>query len=110
MTPAEFGFLNPILIYAAIIVGIANVSLLIGLIYFYRESYKELKSKFTIGLLYFTSILLIGNILAIIGLALFLVLGIEIKEFSGTVVYSTLLLVNIAQLIAFSILFKITWE
>lgn len=110
MTPAELGFLNPILIYAAIIVGIANVGLLIGLIYFYRESYKELESKFTIGLLYFTSILLIGNILAIVGLALFLVLGIEIKEFSGTVVYSILLLVNIAQLIAFSILFKITWE
>lgn len=110
MTPTNLGFINPILIYVAIIVGIVNVSLLIGLIYFYRASYKELESKFTIGLLYFTSILLIGNILEIIGMALFLVLGIEINEFSGTLVYSTLLLINMAQLIAFSILFKITWE
>jgi len=110
MTPVELAFLNHILIYIAIIFGIANVGLLIGLIYFYRESYKEIASKFTIGLLYFTSILLIGNILAIIALALFSALGIEIHEFSGTLVYSILLLLNMAQLIAFAILFKITWE
>jgi len=110
MTPAELGFLNHILIYIAIILGIANIGLLIGLLYFYRESYKEIASKFTIGLLYFTSILLIGNILAIIALALFSIIGVEIHEFSGTVVYSILLLLNVAQLIAFAILFKITWE
>ena len=110
MIPVELGFLNHIMIYTAIIVGIANISLLIGLIYFYRASYKDLASKFTIGLLYFTSILLIGNILAIIALAIFSFLGIEIHEFSGTVVYSILLLLNVAQLISFAILFKITWE
>ena len=110
MIPIELGFLNHIMIYLAILVGIANIGLLIGLIYFYRESYKEIASKFTIGLLYFTSILLIGNILAIIVLALFSFLGVEIHEFSGTVVYFTLLLLNVAQLIAFAILFKITWE
>lgn len=110
MSPVELALLNQILICIAIIAGIINTGLLIGLVYFYRESYKELESKFTIGLLYFTSILLIGNILAVIALALFLALGVEIDEFSGTVVYSILLLINVAQLIAFSILFKITWE
>ena len=110
MNPTELVFLNPIIIYIAIIVGIANIDLLIGLIYFYRKSYNEIASKFTISLLYFTSILLIGNILAIIALALFSSLGIEIYEFGGTVAYSILLLLNMAQLIAFSILFKITWE
>ncbi|HML05611.1 MAG TPA: hypothetical protein VK426_07555 [Methanobacterium sp.] len=106
----EIGFLNTILIYVAIIVGIANSGILIGLVYFYRESYKQLESKFTIGLLYFTSILLIQNILAIIALALFLVLGVELHEFRGTEIYSILLLVNVAQLVALSILFKITWD
>ena len=110
MNMIELGFLNPILIYIAIIVGIANAGLLTGLIYFYRESYKQIESKFTIGLLYFTSILLLQNILLIIGLFLFLTLGIEINEFSGTEIYSVLLLINIAQLIALSILFRITWD
>lgn len=110
MSPIELKLLNHVLIYIAIIAGIANIGLLIGLVYFYRESYRELASKFTIGLIYFTSILLIGNILAVIALSLFLALGVEIEEFSGTVVYSILLLINVAQLIAFSILFKITWE
>ncbi|MGZ7095976.1 MAG: hypothetical protein ACXVH2_06270 [Methanobacterium sp.] len=110
MTPVELLLLNRILVYTAIIIGIANIGLLIGLIYFYRESYKEIESKFTIGLIYFTSILLIGNILAIIALALSLIFGIEMHEFSGTVVYSILLLINIAQVISYAILFKITWE
>jgi hypothetical protein len=106
----EIAFLNRIIIYAAIIVGIANIGLLSGLVYFYWDSYKQLKSKFTIGLLYFALILLIQNILAIIALAVFSILGIEIHELGGTEIYSILLLVNIALLIALSILFKITWE
>ena len=106
----ELVFLNHVIIYIAIGVGIANVCLLSGLVYFYLESYKQLKSKFTTGLLYFSTILLIANILAIIALAVFSILGVEIHEIGGTWVYFILLLVNVAQLIALSILFKITWE
>ncbi|MCE5214567.1 MAG: hypothetical protein LLF83_07610 [Methanobacterium sp.] len=106
----ELIFLNKILIYAAIIAGIVNVCLLSGLVYFYLNSYKQLKSKFTFGLLYFTLILLIQNILVIVGLILFTIFGIEIEEFSGTIIYSLMFLVNLGQLIAYSILFKITWE
>ena len=106
----ELAFLNHILIYIAIGVGIANVCLLSGLVYFYLESYNQLKSKFTTGLLYFSTILLIENILAILALAIFSILGVEIHEIGGTEVYSVLLLVNVAQLIALAILFKITWD
>lgn len=106
----ELALLNKILIYATIGLGIANIGLLSGLIYFYWESYNQLKSKFTTGLLYFSLILLIQNILAIIALAIFSIKGIEIHEIGGTGIYSILLLVNIAQLIALAILFKITWE
>ena len=106
----ELAFLNHIIIYIAIGVGIANICLLSGLIYFYRESYNQLKSKFTTGLLYFSTILLIENVLAIIALAVFSLLGIEIHEIGGTEIYSILLLVNVAQLIALAILFKITWD
>ncbi len=106
----ELGFLNQVIIYVAIVVGIANVGLLSGLVYFYRESYKQLESKFTIGLLYFSTILLIQNALLVLALAIFLILGIEIHQFDGTEHYSILLLINLAQLIALTILFKITWD
>src|ERR1035438_7185790 len=106
----ELAFLNRIIISAAIIVGIANIGVLSGLLYFYWNSYKQLKSKFTIGLLYFALILLIQNILAIIALAVFLILGIEIHEIGGAEIYSILFLVTIAQLVALIILFKITWD
>ncbi len=106
----ELGFLNHAIIYIAIAVGIANVCLLSGLVYFYRESYKQLESKFTIGLLYFSTILLIQNILLVIALAIFLILGIEIHKLDGTEHYTILLLINLAQLIALTILFKITWD
>ena len=106
----ELAFLNRIIITAAIIIGIANIGVLSGLLYFYWNSYKQLKSKFTIGLLYFALILLVQNILAIIALAVFLFLGIEIHEIGGAEIYSILLLVTVAQLIALIILFKITWD
>jgi len=106
----ELAFLNRIILFAAIIVGIANIGLLSGLFYFYWNSYKQLKSKFTTGLLYCALILLVQNILAIIALIVFSILGIEIHEFGGTEIYSILLSVTLAQLIALSILFKITWD
>ena len=98
------------IILAAVIVGIANIGLLSGLFYFYWNSYKEIKSKFTTGLIYFAVILLVQNILAILALAIFAILGIEMHERGATEVYFILLLVETAQLIAFLILFKITWE
>lgn len=106
----ELAFLNTVIIYTAIGVGIANVCLLSGLVYFYLESYKQLESKFTTGLLYFSLILLIQNVILVLALAVFLALGIEIHQLDGTEHYSILLLVNVAQLIAFTILFKITWD
>jgi hypothetical protein len=106
----ELAFLNRIILLAAIVVGIANVGLLSGLFYFYWNSFKQLKSKFTTGLLYFALILLVQNILAIMALAVFLIMGIEIHELGGTEIYSILLLVTIAQLVALTILFKITWD
>lgn len=103
-------FVNTAIIYTAIAVGIVNIGLLVGLIYFYWNSYKELASKFTVGLLGFTGILLIQNILVTLALYVLLILGKEITQFDGVEHYSVLLLVNTAQLVALIILSKITWE
>ena len=103
-------FLNTTIIYVAIVVGIINVGLLLGLVYFYWGSYKQLKSKFTVGLLYFTGILLAQNILVTVGLAVLLTWGKELDQLDGVLHYSILLSVNAAQLVALIILSKITYE
>ena len=90
--------------------GIANIGLLSGLFYFYWNSYNQLKSKFTIGLFILRNNPCGENILAIIALAVFAILGIEMHELGATEIYFILLLVTLAQLIALTILFKITWD
>lgn len=107
---AELVLLNTAIVYIAIGAGIINIGLLTGLIYFYWGSYHQLKSKFTVGLLYFAAILLVQNILVTLALVVLLILGKELNQFEGTEHYSILLLVNLAQLTALAILSKITWE
>jgi len=106
----ELVVLNSLIVYTAIGAGIINVGLLLGLIYFYWGSYRQLKSKFTVGLLYFAAILLAQNILVTLALIVLLSMGKEITQPDGTLHYGILLLVNLAQLIALTILSKITWE
>jgi hypothetical protein len=99
-----------VLIYLAFAMGIANVCLLLGLLNSYWKTYKEIKSQFTIGLLYFGSFLLIQNILVTIALVIPLIVhlipfAISNTEFGPTIVF---ILINMIQLIALSILYKIT--
>lgn len=96
------------LIFVSVGVGIANVGLLLGLLNAYWKTYQEVKSGFTIGLLYFASILLLQNIVATIFIALPLITPIE---FSGSELHGPripLFLINLVQLIALLTLFKIT--
>ncbi len=98
------------LIIVAVAMGIANIVLLMFLIKTYWKTYKQIKSGFTIGLLYFSSFLLLQNIVSTIFIALLLVIPIDvnISELHGTRL--PLFLVNLVQLVALSILVKITRE
>ena len=101
-----------ILIYIAFVMGLANVCLLLGLLNSYWKTYKEIKSQFTIGLLYFGSFLLVQNILVTLALVVPLIIHvvpfkISNTEFGPQIVF---ILVNMIQLIALSILYKITKE
>lgn len=60
---AGMGLANSQFITVDIVVGIANICLLIILIYMYLQSYREFKSKFTFGLLAFALLLLLQNVL-----------------------------------------------
>lgn len=101
---------NHILIGITIIIGIINILILKKLMDFYKETYVEIESKFTMGLLYFSRILLAGNMLVILALICSVLGNIEINELSGTIVYVALLLISSSQLVAFNILKKITLD
>ena len=112
MVVEEIGPTVMILIYIAFAIGLANVCLLLGLLNSYWKTYKEIKSQFTIGLLYFASFLLVQNILVTLASVIPLVIHvvpfrISNTEFGPQIVF---ILVNMIQLVALSILYKITRE
>lgn len=104
-----------LLIYLSFVVGIANICLLMALLYTYWKTYKELKSKFTIGLLYFTTFLLIQNIivtLAVIIPLLIPLIPFQIPDYESQLLrpHYALFIVNLIQLVALTILYMITRE
>jgi len=112
MVVEEIGPTIMILIYIAFAIGLANVCLLLGLLNSYWKTYKDIKSQFTIGLLYFASFLLVQNILVTLASVIPLVIHvvpfrISNTEFGPQIVF---ILVNMTQLVALSILYKITRE
>jgi flagellar biosynthesis protein FliP len=104
------GDIGLLLIAVAAAVGIANIILLLFLIKAYWKTYNQVKSGFTIGLLYFSSFLLLQNIVSAIFIAMPLLIPIEVRisEWHGPRL--PLFLINMVQLVALSILFKITRE
>ena len=108
----DIGSTGMILIYLAFAMGLANVLLLLGLLNSYWKTYKEIKSQFTIGLMYFASFLLVQNILVTLASVIPLIIHvvpfkISNTEFGPQIVF---ILVNMIQLVALSILYKITRE
>jgi len=99
-----------LLIVGAIVIGVANVCLLVLLLKSYWNTYQEIKSSFTIGLLYFSTFLLLQNILTTVFMAIHLFAPGEtmVSEIHGARL--PLFMINGVQLIALSILFKITRE
>jgi len=95
--------------YVAVGVGIVNICLLIGLFSIYLKSYREMKSEFTIGLLFFSLVLLLQNIAATIFLFLLNFTGPGATDSEAIGHLLELFSINIIQLVALSILFKITY-
>jgi hypothetical protein len=104
------GEISLTLIIIAVAVGIANVCLLLFLLNSYWKTYKEIKSGFTIGLLYFSTVLLLQNIVSTIFIAIPLLIPIDINVSELHSPRLPLFLINGVQLVALSILFKITRE
>ena len=102
-----------IVIYITVLVGVANVCLLLGLLHTYWKTYREVKSQFTIGLLYFASFLLIQNVLVTIAMGIPLLLPVlpfTVPDSDFVRPHFALLFINLIQLVALTILYKITKE
>ena len=92
-------------------VEIVNICLLLGLLYVYWGNYKETKSKFSIGLLFFASTFLLKSVLFVTLLSIFVLGGFQdIPDGKGNGGPFGFFLLNIIECIALAILFKITWE
>lgn len=109
MAIVDFGSTVTILVYFSLVAGLVNIYLLIFLLRTYWKTYKEIKSHFTIGLLYFTSVMLIQNILVTFGLILNIFNGVVPHSLITNLGPPTMLgIINIIQLVALSILYRIS--
>ena len=82
------------------IVGIGNIILIIGLLYYYIKSYQEIKIGFTLGLILFVSLLMLQNLFSLISPILGNNLSIDTHLLVGSVI----------EFIALTILLIITWK
>jgi hypothetical protein len=108
MVVVDFGQI--LINYLALSIGIINVCLMMGLLYSYGQTYREIKSGFTIGLIYFTTLILIQNVFITLFLAVQLIFPptfvTSISEVHEPI--KPLFFINLIQLIALIILFRIT--
>jgi hypothetical protein len=96
-------FNDPGLATLAALVGMINIALLLVMFGIYLSSYRRLKSRFTLGLIFFTLLLILQNALFM----LFLIIG---EGFRGPGMGGPVLSLNIIQLGALIILLRITWD
>lgn len=88
-------------LYIAAAIGIGCISLLSVLLYIYWQNYREIKSKFNMGFLFFAVFLLFQS--------LFLTLSILFHGGFAPGTGLLLIINNLALFIALSILLKVTW-
>ena len=100
-TGAGMGMANSQLITLDIVVGIANICLLLILMYMYLQSYRKFKSRFTFGLLAFAGLLLLQNLL-------FTGFLISYQSFHGPGMGLPIFFLSIIEFFAFLILIWVT--
>jgi hypothetical protein len=86
---------------ASAVISAANVAVLIGLIILYGRTYSSSRAQFTLGLIFFASLLLIQNAIGIYSY-------ITMAPFFTEAILPYLLAINIAELAGLSILLKVT--
>jgi len=105
MTVGSPDILVNVISYTGILLGFANVGLVLGLIHVYWESYKELKSKYTLGLLFFALIFLLQSVFLVgVVLGASLVWKLDVETQIAPAVLAIL------EFIGLAILLKVSWD
>ncbi len=95
-------FNDPTLAFVAAIVCAANIGLLLILLFTYVQSYRKLKSQFSLGLVIFATLLIIQNIIFIFFLLI-------TAGFHGPGMGVPVLSLSIIEFGALLVLLKTTW-
>lgn len=91
---------------ATLVVSTLSIVVLIGLLFIYARNFRSIKSTFSIGLLLFAVLFLVHNVISI---------GLTMTMMASGFAYPSaipmsMLLVNVAELAGFGVLFWISWE
>jgi len=90
-----------IIMDASAVVSVANVAVLIGLLILYGRTYSSSKAQFTLGLIFFASLLLVQNVIGIYSY-------VTMAPFFAEALLPYLFAINIAELAGLSVLLKVT--
>ena len=90
-----------IIMDATAVVCAANVAILVGLLVLYGRTYSSSRAQFTLGLMFFASLLLIQNAIGIYSY-------VTMAPFFAEAILPYLFAINIAELAGLSVLLKVT--
>jgi hypothetical protein len=90
-----------IIMDASAIVSAANVAVLTALIILYGRTYSSSRAPFTLGLIFFASLLVVQNAIGIYSY-------VTMADFFTEALLPYLLAINIAELAGLSVLLKVT--
>ena len=98
----------PLIPTLVLAIEVVNIVLLLGLLYIYVNSYRKVKSEFTMGLIFFISAFLLKSIILLMTLrSIFRILD-TVADARGSPMF--LLMVNIVECIGLVILLRISWK
>lgn len=90
-----------IIMDASAVVSVANIAILTGLLILYGRMYSNSKAQFTLGLIFFASLLLVQNVIGIYSY-------VTMTSFFAEAILPYLLAINIAELAGLGGLLKVT--
>lgn len=91
-----------IIMDASAIVNAANVAILTSLLILYGRIYGNTRAQFTLGLIFFASLLLVQNAIGIYSY-------VTMAPFFADAILPYLLAINIAELAGLAVLLRVTW-
>ena len=95
-------------VWASAAVAFANIAMTIALLSVYVQSYRSIKSPFTVGLLLF-GVLFVATNLAIVALWLFLFTS-PVESGFAEQAFAYMFVVNVGEALAIANLLRVTWK